>query len=317
MKRILLFLGVLGSLVATAQTKKIIVAKDGTGNYKTVQSAFDAIPLSNKKPVVIYIRNGIYQEKLHLDSSKNFVTMIGENKFKTILTYNDYSGKVTSKGEAINTYISESFLMKANDFKAENITFQNNAGFSAGQAVAVQVVGDRAIFRNCRFLGFQDVLFTSNPQSRQYYEQCYIEGTTDFIFGSSTAWFEQCHIHSKKNSHVTAASTPKESQFGYVFNDCVLTADSSLRKVSLGRPWRPYSSVTYLNTYIDQHIMPQGWDNWHNPENEKTARYGEYNNYGPGADTAKRFGWVHALTDQEAEKITLQRVFPTWNPKVK
>jgi pectinesterase len=317
MKRNLLFLSLIGSLVAAAQTKKIIVAKDGTGNYTTVQAAFDAVPLSNKKLVIIYVRNGTYQEKLHLDSSKNFVTLIGEDKFKAVLTYNDHSGKISPKGDTINTYTSESFLMKANDFKAENITFQNNAGFNAGQAVAVQVFGDKAVFRNCRFLGFQDVLFTSNPQSRQYYEHCYIEGTTDFIFGSSTVWFQQCHIHSKKNSHVTAASTPKENLYGYIFNDCVLTADSSLNKVSLGRPWRPYSSVTYLNTYVDKHITPQGWDNWRNPENEKTARYAEYKSYGPGANSSKRFTWIRQLTDKEAERYTLKNVFYSWNPKAK
>lgn len=317
MKKIIWILCVVTSLAANAQSRKIVVAQDGSGNFKTVQAAFDAVSLSNKKPVVIYIKNGVYPEKLHLDSSKNFVTIVGEDKFKTILTYNDHTGKLSPKGDTINTYTSESFLMKADDFKAENITFRNNAGFSAGQAVAVQVAGDRAIFRNCRFLGFQDVLFTSNPASRQYYEHCYIEGTTDFIFGSSTVWFEQCHIHSKKNSHVTAASTPRESPFGYVFNDCVLTGDSALNNVSLGRPWRPYSSVTYLNTYIDKHITAKGWDNWRNPENEKTARYAEYNTYGPGAATASRPAWIRHLTDVEALRYTLKNVFPDWNPKTR
>jgi pectinesterase len=317
MKRVLLLISVLVSLASAAQTKKMIVAKDGTGNYKTVQAAFDAVPLSNKRPIVIYVRNGVYTEKLRLDSSKNNVTLVGEDKFKTILTYNDHTGKLSPRGDTINTYTSESFLMKANDFKAENITFQNDAGFTAGQAVAVQVAGDRAIFRNCRFLGFQDVLFTSNPISWQYYERCYIEGTTDFIFGSSTAWFEQCHIHSKKNSHVTAASTPQQNPFGYVFNDCVLTADTSLNSVSLGRPWRPFASVTYLNTYIDRHIIPKGWDNWRNPENEKTARYAEYNSYGPGGSREKRASWIRQLTDEEARRYTLKNVFPNWNPTVK
>lgn len=317
MKKIMLVIGLLSTFIIQAQSRKVVVAQDRSGNYTTVQAAFDAVPLANKRPVVIYIKNGVYTEKLHLDSSKNFITLIGEDKFRTILTYNDHTGKLSPKGDTINTYTSESFRMRANDFTAENITFQNNAGFSAGQAVAVQVWGDKAVFRNCRFLGFQDVLFTSNSKSRQYYEYCYIEGTTDFIFGSSTAWFEQCHIHSKKNSHVTAASTPKEKAYGYIFNDCVLTADSSLNRVSLGRPWQPYSSVTYLHTYIDQHILPQGWDNWHKPENEKTARYAEYKNYGPGANTTIRFAWTRQLSDKEAENYTLRHVFPGWNPKKK
>jgi pectinesterase len=204
--------------------------------------------------------------------------------------------------------------MRANDFTARNITFENNAGFTAGQAVAVQVYGDRARFLNCRFLGFQDVLFTSNPNSRQYYEGCYIEGTTDFIFGASTAWFQDCHIHSKKNSHVTAASTPQDHPFGYVFNDCILTGDSTLRGVSLGRPWRPYASVTYINCYIDRHIIAEGWNNWKNPSNEATARFAEYNSYGPGGGRHKRFAWARQLKAEEVKFITLRNVFSGWSP---
>lgn len=314
--RIIFFLAsIFSSLLITAQTKKIIIAKDGSGHFQSVQAAFNAIPFNNKKPVTLFLKNGIYQEKLHLDSSKNYVTLIGEDKFKTIITYSDHSGKINSNGDTINTYTSQTVLIRADNFTAEYITFENNAGFTAGQAVAVQVFGDKARFRNCRFLGFQDVLFTSNSKSHQYYEHCYIEGTTDFIFGSSTAWFQQCHIHSKKNSHVTAASTPKENEYGYIFNDCILTSDTALRKVSLGRPWRPYAYVIYMNTYIGKHIMPQGWDNWKNTNNEKTARFAEYNNYGPGANTNSRFGWTKQLTEIEAGKISLKKVFPNWNPQ--
>ena len=229
---------------------KIIVAKDGSGNFKSVQAALNSIKGNSKKPITIFIKNGIYKEKLQLDPSKKFVTIIGEDKFNTILTYDDHTGKVYPKGDTINTRTSWSFLIKADNFTANNITFQNDAGFIAGQAVAVESDGDKAVFDNCRFIGFQDVLFINNPLSRQYFKNCYIEGTTDFIFGSSTAWFEQCHIHSKKNSHVTAASTPKENAVGYVFYDCVLTGDTSLHGVSLGRPWRPYASVTYLHCCI-------------------------------------------------------------------
>ncbi len=180
--------------------------------------------------------------------------------------------------------------------------------------MAVQVRGDRAVFINCRFLGNQDVLFTPRAGTRQYFDGCYIEGTTDFIFGASTAWFEKTHIHSKRNSHVTAASTPKEVPFGYIFNECILTADSSLRNVTLGRPWRPYSSVTYIHCYIDRHIRPEGWNNWRNPENEKTARYSEYKNFGPGGSPEKRGGWTKQLTDEEASDITIRKVFGNWIP---
>lgn len=294
--------------------RKITVAQDGTGNFTTVQSALDAIAPNNKKPVIVYIKTGTYREKLHLDSTKDFVTFIGEDKFNTVLTYNDHTGKIAPSGDTINTRTSWSFIIKANDFTARNITFENNAGFTAGQAVAVEVQGDRAAFFNCRFVGNQDVLFTNSDESRQYYEHCYIEGSTDFIFGSSTAWFQQCHIHSKKNSHITAASTPQSHQFGYVFNDCVFTADTAINKVSLGRPWRPYASVTYLNCYLDRHIMPQGWDNWRNAANERTARYAEYKSYGPGANASARVGWSRQLTDAERAQYTLKNVLGNWTP---
>src|SRR4051812_8405315 len=205
------FICVIVSLHVAAQaTKRITVAQDGTGDYSTVQSALNAVSANNKQRVTIFIKNGIYKEKLRLDRGKTFTRLLGEDKFNTVLTYDDHTGKIAPNGDTINTRTSASFIMLANDFTAENITFQNDAGFTAGQAVALEVDGDRAIFRNCRIIGNQDILFTNNDSSRQYYRNCYIEGTTDFIFGSSTAWFEQCHIHSKKNSHITAASTPKD-----------------------------------------------------------------------------------------------------------
>jgi pectinesterase len=298
----------------TSAQQKVTVSQDGSGNYKTVQAAFDAISLNNKKPVTIYIKNGVYKEKLHLDSSKNFVTLIGEDKFNTILTYDDHTGKVSPKGDTINTRTSWSFKIVADNFTAQNITFQNDAGFTAGQAVGVESDGDKAIFKNCRIVGNQDILFTNNDKSRQYYENCYIEGTTDFIFGSSTVWFEKCHIHSKKNSHVTAASTPKEHAFGYVFNDCVLTGDTTLNKVSLGRPWRPFASVTYLHCYIDKHIMPQGWAKWNNADTYINSRYAEYKNFGPGAATTLRENWTKQLTDEQAKAFTLKNVLLGWDP---
>jgi pectinesterase len=312
MKKLFFILSIVYAI--NLQAQQMIVATDGSGNYKTVQAALDAVPLKNKKPVTIYIKKGIYNEKLHLDSAKDFVALIGEDKFKTILTYDDHTGKVDPKGDTINTRTSWSFLIRANDFTARNITFQNDAGFSAGQAVAVEVQGDKAAFYNCRFTGNQDVLFTNNPDSRQYFEDCYIEGTTDFVFGSSTAWFERCHIHSKKNSHVTAASTPKDHPFGYVFYDCILTGDTSLQNVSLGRPWRPYASVTYVHCYIGPHIKPEGWSNWNNTDNYKTTRFAEYENYGPGADPAKRVSWSRQLNEEEIKRYTLKNVFGDWVP---
>lgn len=302
MKRILTALFILLAIQASAQRIQKKVAQDGSGDYKTVQEALNAVPYNNKKPISILIGEGVYKEKLFLDSTKNFVTLTGADKFTTILTYDDHTGKLSPNGDTINTRTSWSFKILADNFTASNITFQNDAGFSAGQAVAVESDGDKAMFNNCRFIGNQDVLFTNSATSRQYYQQCYIEGTTDFIFGSATVWFEQCHIHSKKNSHVTAASTPAEKEWGYVFNDCVLTGDTSLHNVSLGRPWRPTAAVVYIRCFIGEHIKPEGWSNWNNTDNYKTTRYAEYKNYGPSADPAKRVSWSKQLTDEEAKK---------------
>lgn len=313
-KHLLLFVFMFCFSVSKSQSKIIVVARDGSGEYLKVGDALNQIPFNNKEPITIYIRNGIYKEKLHLDSSKNFVTIIGEDKFNTILTYDDHTGTVTQNDDVINTVTSHSFIIKADNFTAKNITVRNDAGYSAGQAVALESDGDKAQFYNCRFVGNQDVLFTRNPNSRQFFKNCYIEGTTDFIFGSSVVWFEHCHIHSKKNSHVTAASTPQDHAFGYVFNDCVLTGDTSLHSVSLGRPWRPYASVVYIHCYLGPQIKPEGWSNWNQTDNYKTARFGEYENYGPGSDKSRRVSWSKQLDDSEIKKFTIENILNGWVP---
>jgi pectin methylesterase-like acyl-CoA thioesterase/acetyl esterase/lipase len=290
----------------------ITVAQDGTGDYKTVQEAFDAVPLYNRKPTSINIKKGIYREKLYLDSTKSNVSIMGEDKFNTIIIYNDHTGKVAPNGDTINTRTSWTFLIKADNFTAYNITFQNDAGFTAGQAVAVESDGDKASFLDCRFIGNQDVLFLNNEKSKQYFWKCYIEGTTDFIFGSATAWFDSCKIYSKKNSHVTAASTPQNKEWGFVFNACELRGDTSLHNVSLGRPWRPYAAVVYMNCYIGAHIKPEGWSNWNNTENYKTTRYAEYKNYGPSSDPIKRVNWSRQLTDEEAKTYDKRKYLDSW-----
>ncbi|MES2332992.1 MAG: pectinesterase family protein [Bacteroidota bacterium] len=311
----LFFLFGIATIISHAQSvRRIVVSQDGTGNYKTVQEAFDAVPRHNDKLLEIFIKKGVYKEKLHLDSGRNAVVIIGEDPVQTVLTYDDHTGTIAPDGSVINTMTSQTLYIKADDVKIQNITIENTAGFTAGQAVAVRVQGDRVFFLNCRIFGFQDTLFTSGDNSRQYYKNCFIQGSTDFIFGSSTALFDDCVLRSKKNSHVTAASTPKDHAFGYVFRNCRLVADTGLNKVSLGRPWRPYASVTYITCKIDGHIFPEGWDNWKNPENEKTVRYAEYRNTGPGADTSGRVKWSHQLTDEELQQYTTKNILINWDP---
>lgn len=296
-----------------AQTK-IVVAQDGSGTYTTVQAALNAVSDNNTQPVVIFIKNGIYKEKLYLGPAKNFVTLLGEDRFKTILTYDDHSGKITASDDTINTMTSYSFLIEANDFSAKNLTIQNEAGAGTGQAVALDIRGDKAAFVHCNIVGDQDVLFAQSPGSREFFEDCYIAGTTDFIFGAATAFFDGCHIHCKRNSHITAASTPRERPFGFVFNNCDITGDTGITKADLGRPWRDYAAVTFLQCNIGSCIAPQGWSNWHDTHRDRTARYAEYRDYGPGANTASRVKWAHQLTDEEAKIYTVQNILGRWVP---
>src|SRR5688572_6450718 len=304
-------------VIATAQSKRIIVAKDGSGNFKTVQEALNAIPSGNKKPVSVYIKSGTYKEVIIVDATKEKITFIGDGAGKTILTYDNHAGTTLPNGDTLNTWTCASVFIYGNDFHAENISFENTAGFTAGQAVAVRVEANRASFIKCHFKGNQDVLFLSGSGVKNYFRDCYIEGTTDFIFGAASAVFKNSHIHSKKNSHVTAASTNSIIPFGFVFIDCKLTADSNINKVSLGRPWSPTASVTYLNCFLGSHIVPEGWNNWKNPANELTARYAEYNSSGPGANNSGRAKWAKQLTKEEAEKYTIKNILGNWEPEGK
>ena len=292
----------------------IIVSKNGNSKFTSVQSALNSIASGNKKPIKIFIKKGVYKEVITVDASKSNITLIGEGSKETILTYNNHAGTKLENGDTLNTWTCASFFVYGNDFHAENILFQNDAGFTAGQAVALRIEGNRASFKNCSMIGNQDVLFLSGSGVKHYFEKCYIEGTTDFIFGASTAVFNQCTIHSKKNSHVTAASTNSVIPFGFVFYYCKLTADSNTNKVSLGRPWSPTASVTYINCWLGNHIVAEGWNNWKNPANESTARYAEYNSIGPGANKIERVKWSKQLTDSVAKEITIKKVLGNWEP---
>lgn len=295
----------------------MIVAADGSGQFTKVQDAIDAVPASNKERVQIFIRNGVYKEKITVPSNKPFISLIGESSEGTILTYDDSSSTIGPNGSALGTTGSTSFAAKANDFTAENLTFQNTAGMNAGQAVAIRTTGDRMIFSNVRFLGHQDTLYVT--EGRQYFVNCYIYGDVDFIFGNATAVFENCDIvASPRGGYVTAASNDQNAEFGYLFLNSRFTSEAASGTYYLGRPWRPYAHVAIINCWLDDHIRPVGWHNWNNPDNEKTARYYEYNNSGPGADTSARVSWSRVLTAEEAARYTVENVLrgsDGWNPK--
>lgn len=299
---------------AQAQQYDFVVAKDGSGNFKTVQEAIDAVPDFRKNITTIYIKNGVYKEKLVLPASKTAVKFIGEDVKKTILTNDDFASKKNRFGEEMGTTGSSSFFIFGDDFSAENITFENSSG-PVGQAVAVRIDGDRVMFTNCRFLGNQDTLYPHGEKSRQYYKNCYIEGTTDFIFGWSTAVFENCEIYSKKGgSYITAASTPEGAPYGFVFLNCRLTGDAPDKSIYLGRPWRPFAKTVFINTYMGNQIKPEGWHNWNKPEAEKTTFYAEYNSTGAGANAAARVPWSHQLTKEQLKDYTLKSIFGDWIP---
>lgn len=295
--------------------KKWVVAQDGSGDFTTVQAAINAVPNSNLNATVIYIKKGIYKEKLTLAASKWHVKFVGESLLETVLTYDDFAQKKDEAGKEIGTSGSSSFFIFGRDFTAENITFQNSAG-PVGQAVAVRTGGDRAFFKNCRFLGFQDTLYTYLAGGKQYYLDCYIEGTTDFIFGSATAVFKNCEIFCKKvNSYITAASTPETSAFGYVFLNCKITGEAEPNSYFLGRPWRPYAKTVFIKCWLGNHIKPEGWNNWGKTTNEQTTFYAEYKNTGPGFKTSERVGWSHQLSAIQAKAYTLKNIFGDWRPK--
>jgi pectinesterase len=303
------------SLAANALEIKadFIVSADGSGNFKTVQEAINAVPDFRKKQTVIFIKKGKYKEKLVLASSKQNVKFIGESLNETILTYDDYAQKKNIFGEEKGTSGSSSFYIYGEGFSAENITFENSSG-PVGQAVAVWAGGDKLIFNNCRFLGFQDTLYTYGGNNRQFFKDCYVEGTVDFIFGASTAWFENCTIFCKKQGYITAASTADTIKFGYVFNKCKITGDAPVASFYLGRPWRPFAKVAYLNCDLPELIRPEGWNNWSKETNEKTAYYAEYKSTGKGSAPNKRVNWSHQLTEEEYKTYVFENVFRGWDP---
>jgi pectinesterase len=259
---------------------------------------------------VIYIRKGTYKEKLIIPQWLQNIELCGENRDETIITYDDHAN--INKMGTFRTY---TLKIEANDITLKNLTIENNSA-RLGQAVALHTEGDRLVFINCRFIGHQDTVYTGMPYTRLFFKDCYICGTTDFIFGPSTAWFEDCTIESLVNSYVTAASTPADAAYGYIFNNCRLIAKAGVDKVFLGRPWRDYGYTLFMNCDLGAHIRPEGWHHWEK-QREQTARYLEYNNHGAGAQPQQRVSWSRQLTKKEAQQITPTKVFvrqDNWNP---
>lgn len=293
----------------------VTVAADGSGQFTKVQDAIMSVPNGTaENPVTIRIKPGAYKELIYVQREKRFFHLVGEDAKTTILTFDLHANMPGSDGNPIGTFRTPSSTIDADDFTAENLTFENSAG-PVGQALAIRVDGDRATFRNCRFLGNQDTILLN--RGRQYFENCYIAGTTDFMFGGATAYFENCDIHCLKSSFITAAATPDFQPFGFVFHNCRITAEPGV-EMYLGRPWRDFAAVTFLNCELPAAIRPAGWHNWDQPKREHTARYAEFANTGPGSDTAGRVKWARQLTATEAGAITPENVLrgtDAWQPQ--
>ena len=288
---------------------KMVVAKDGSGDFTTIQGAIDATKSFPDKRITIYVKNGIYHEKVRVPSWNPMLSLIGEDADKTIISYDDYFKKI-NRGRN-STFFTATLLVEADDFHAENLTIQNAAG-PVGQAEALHVEGNRCVFKNCRILGNQDTLYVSGENSNQLYVNCTIEGTTDFIFGSATAVFKSCTIVSKSNSFITAASTTQGKKFGLVFLDCNLKAEEGVNKVFLGRPWRTYAKTAFIRCNMGDQIRPEGWQDWGNQEAHTKSFYAEYDNMGAGANTTGRVKWAHFLTQKEAQRYTIANILGEW-----
>ena len=310
----------------------IVVDQTGHGDYMTVQEAINAVPnYSHDKITTILIKAGTYKECIDIPHTKFRMKITGQGADKTILTYDNYAEKMWPDNDfKVGTSGSASIYIHSSYVTFEDITFENTAGEGKeiGQAVAVFTDGDFLFFHRCRFIGNQDTLYTygrfgkDGGIKRNYFLDCYIEGTTDFIFGPSIAYFENCHIHNKKNSYVTAASTLEGQKYGYVFRNCRLTAAPGIDKCYLGRPWGAYAKTVFIDCELGGHIVPDGWHDWEKdgkPNTKKNSYYAEYGSTGPGA-RGPRVKWAHALKAKDLKEYTFEKVMYqkqdgiVWNP---
>jgi len=298
----------------------LFVARDGTGQFRNVDDAIEVCRAFMEYHKVIFVKKGTYKEKLVIPQWLTNIEICGEDRDNTIITYDDHANvKMPGTDKGMGTFRTYTVKVQGSSITFKNITIENNSA-RLGQAVALHTEGDKLTFINCRFLGHQDTIYTGNGGTRLFFKDCYIEGTTDFIFGPSTAWFEHCDIYCKINSYITAASTPQDVTYGYIFNDCTIRCAPEATKVYLGRPWRPYAYTLFMNCDMDKSIRPEGWHNWGNKDNETTARYLEYNNRGEGFQPDKRVAWSKQLTKKDVQKITIENVFKIndqWIPNTK
>jgi pectinesterase len=317
MRRLMRPAVVLAALLAAnlvAAGPVFVVAQDGSGDFETIGEAIDAMKAFPPERITIRLRRGTYREKVVVPEWNTRLTILGDNAAETIISYDDSFDGI-DRGRN-STFFTPTMQVNGDDFVGVNLTIENTAG-EVGQAVALAVDANRAVFGNVRLLGNQDTLYVTGEGNRMLFDDCYIEGTTDFIFGAASAVFRNCTIHSLSDSYVTAASTPEHELFGFVFIDATLTAADDVDAVYLGRPWRPHAQTVFIDTVMGSHILPEGWHNWDKAHAETTAFYAEYGSSGPGGDPDDRVPWSKQLTENEADEFTVESLLrsehhPEW-----
>ena len=308
---------------AFAEETVYTVDCNGEGDFRTVQECLDALPSKPDGWRTVRILPGTYREKVTLDVYKNCVRIVGVGGAEEVrIVWNDFSGRVVD-GYEMSTYDTWTLSLQADDVILEGLTVENDAG-RVGQAVALETRGDRIHINRCRLVGDQDTFFTKGYVSRIWVTDSWIEGTTDFIFGPSIVLFDRCRIHAKADSFLTAASTTERNLYGYVFRDCRVTADTSVGRLYLGRPWKSTARTVWIRCELPAAICPEGWRDWHDSARKGDVYYAEYRCTGPGADRRGRVAWSRELTDEEAAFYTPERIFAKktgseqfrrdWNP---
>jgi pectinesterase len=296
-------------------TAPAVVATDGSGDYTTIQAAIDAVPQNTRadRRWTIGVRSGRYREVVYVQREKRFVSLIGENADQTILTFDLRASANGPNGLPMGTFRTPTLQIDADDFTVENLTVENNAG-PVGQALALRADGDRLVFRKVRLLGWQDTIFLD--RGRQYFEDSLIAGHVDFIFGGATAFFERCELLVRSDGYITAASTPPEQSHGFVFANGRISGEPGAHAF-LGRPWRDFAAVAFVNMTMSEVVRPEGWHNWDRPERERMARYSEGGSTGDGAAASRRVPWARRLSASDMRALSARSVLggsDGWNP---
>lgn len=293
----------------------LVVAADGTGDYSSDQQAINAAPANRQQYFFIDIKKEVYKEAVTVPKGKDFIYLIGESAENTVLTFDNYAQRLRDDGTEFGKGGSSGFFVNGNNFVSENLTFSNTACITAGQALSINITVQKSSFQGCCFFGYQDTWYAGNA-TYQYLKDCYNEGSVDFMFGGSVACFDKYELKRTRNGYLTAASTPAQQSFGYIFSQCNINAYPTVGdgSVYLGRPWRHNAKVVYLECVMDSHINKSGWNDGGNSANEKTVFYAEYNSSGPGTSPATRVNWSRQLTQSEDRDFLFDRVIDKSHP---